>query len=182
MARDFLAIPVTSTSVERVFSRSRHICTDVRSSLQAGSARLFSQNFGSGMVCLMFLGLVGHANASVRFEFDHCPNFRIASLYNRIHTVYTVYVYVSVCIDRFVYTYTIRLEPWLCFRYFHYSWAGEGFVLATSRSNRFLASLFNPPPEASFPVFAQYTHPFTSFRLDDNFMVKPLLARITSNQ
>jgi hypothetical protein len=35
MARDFLAIPGTSVSVERLFSKSRHLCTDVRSSLQA---------------------------------------------------------------------------------------------------------------------------------------------------
>ncbi|PPR01987.1 hypothetical protein CVT24_011114 [Panaeolus cyanescens] len=35
MARDFLAIPATSTPVERVFSKSRHICSDLRSSLKA---------------------------------------------------------------------------------------------------------------------------------------------------
>jgi hypothetical protein len=35
MARDFLAIPATSVSVERVFSKSRHICSDLRSSLKA---------------------------------------------------------------------------------------------------------------------------------------------------
>ncbi|KAF5378354.1 hypothetical protein D9615_002986 [Tricholomella constricta] len=35
MARDFLAIPGTSVSVERLFSKSRHICTDLRSSLKA---------------------------------------------------------------------------------------------------------------------------------------------------
>ncbi|EIN05707.1 hypothetical protein PUNSTDRAFT_73901 [Punctularia strigosozonata HHB-11173 SS5] len=35
MARDYLAIPATSVSVERVFSKSRHICSDLRSSLQA---------------------------------------------------------------------------------------------------------------------------------------------------
>ncbi|EIN07766.1 hypothetical protein PUNSTDRAFT_70285, partial [Punctularia strigosozonata HHB-11173 SS5] len=35
MARDFLAIPATSVSVERVFSKSRHICSDLRSSLRA---------------------------------------------------------------------------------------------------------------------------------------------------
>jgi hypothetical protein len=35
MARDFLAIPGTSVSVERTFSKSRHICTDLRSSLKA---------------------------------------------------------------------------------------------------------------------------------------------------
>lgn len=35
MARDFLAIPATSVSVERLFSKSRQICTDVRSSLKA---------------------------------------------------------------------------------------------------------------------------------------------------
>jgi hypothetical protein len=34
MARDFLAIPATSVSVERTFSKSRHICTDLRSSLK----------------------------------------------------------------------------------------------------------------------------------------------------
>jgi hypothetical protein len=33
MARDFLAIPGTSASVERLFSKSRHVCTDLRSSL-----------------------------------------------------------------------------------------------------------------------------------------------------
>src|ERR1700733_395610 len=35
MARDFFAIPATSVSVERVFSKSCHICTDLRSSLKA---------------------------------------------------------------------------------------------------------------------------------------------------
>lgn len=35
MARDFLAIPATSVSVERTFSKSRRICTDLRSSLRA---------------------------------------------------------------------------------------------------------------------------------------------------
>ena len=35
MARDILAIPGTSVSVERLFSKARHLCTDVRSSLKA---------------------------------------------------------------------------------------------------------------------------------------------------
>jgi hypothetical protein len=35
MARDFLAIPGTSVSVDRLFSKSRHLCSDVRSSLKA---------------------------------------------------------------------------------------------------------------------------------------------------
>lgn len=35
MARDFLAISASSTPVERVFSKSRHICSDLRSSLKA---------------------------------------------------------------------------------------------------------------------------------------------------
>ena len=35
MARDFLAIPGTSVAVERLFSKSRHICVDTRSSLKA---------------------------------------------------------------------------------------------------------------------------------------------------
>ncbi len=35
MAHDYLAIPATSVSVERVFSKSWHICTDLRSSLKA---------------------------------------------------------------------------------------------------------------------------------------------------
>lgn len=35
MARDFLAIPATSVSVEQTFSKSRHICTDLRGSLKA---------------------------------------------------------------------------------------------------------------------------------------------------
>ncbi|KAL1939855.1 hypothetical protein VTO73DRAFT_9555 [Trametes versicolor] len=35
MARDFLAIPATSVAVERLFSKSRHLCTDVRASLRA---------------------------------------------------------------------------------------------------------------------------------------------------
>jgi hAT family C-terminal dimerisation region len=35
MARDIFAIPATSVSVERVFSISRQICTDLRSSLKA---------------------------------------------------------------------------------------------------------------------------------------------------
>ena len=34
MARDFLAIPATSVSVERVFSKSWHICNNLRSSLK----------------------------------------------------------------------------------------------------------------------------------------------------
>ena len=37
MARDFLAIMGTSVSVERLFSSSRHICQDTRSSLKADS-------------------------------------------------------------------------------------------------------------------------------------------------
>ncbi|RXW11685.1 hypothetical protein EST38_g14171 [Candolleomyces aberdarensis] len=39
MARDILAIPATSVSVERTFSKSRRICTDLRSSLQAETIR-----------------------------------------------------------------------------------------------------------------------------------------------
>lgn len=35
MARDFLAIPGASVSVERLFSASRHLCVDSRSSLKA---------------------------------------------------------------------------------------------------------------------------------------------------
>ncbi|KIO15967.1 hypothetical protein M407DRAFT_86587, partial [Tulasnella calospora MUT 4182] len=35
MAKDFLAIPASSVSVERLFSSARHLCTDARSSLQA---------------------------------------------------------------------------------------------------------------------------------------------------
>ncbi|EEB97734.1 hypothetical protein MPER_02884, partial [Moniliophthora perniciosa FA553] len=35
MARDFLAIPATSVSVERVYSQSRHICQDLWSALKA---------------------------------------------------------------------------------------------------------------------------------------------------
>ena len=35
MAHDLLAIPATSVSVERTFSKSRHICSDLRSSLKA---------------------------------------------------------------------------------------------------------------------------------------------------
>jgi hypothetical protein len=35
MSRDYLAIPATSISVERLFSTSRHLCTDVRNSLKA---------------------------------------------------------------------------------------------------------------------------------------------------
>ncbi|KIL56142.1 hypothetical protein M378DRAFT_89778 [Amanita muscaria Koide BX008] len=34
MARDYLAIPATSVAVERVFSKSRHICSNLRSSLK----------------------------------------------------------------------------------------------------------------------------------------------------
>ena len=34
MAQDFLAIPATSVSVERVFSKSRHICSSLRSSFK----------------------------------------------------------------------------------------------------------------------------------------------------
>ncbi|KAF7358612.1 Dimer-Tnp-hAT domain-containing protein [Mycena sanguinolenta] len=35
MARDFLAIPGTSVSVERLFSRSRHLCHEARGSMKA---------------------------------------------------------------------------------------------------------------------------------------------------
>ncbi|KAF5372244.1 hypothetical protein D9758_004983 [Tetrapyrgos nigripes] len=35
IARDFLAIPGASVSVERLFSKSRHMCTDLRSSMKA---------------------------------------------------------------------------------------------------------------------------------------------------
>jgi len=35
LARDYLAIPATSVSVERTFSKSRHICSDLRSSMKA---------------------------------------------------------------------------------------------------------------------------------------------------
>jgi len=37
IARDYLAIPGTSVSVERLFSSSRHLCSDLRSSLHAES-------------------------------------------------------------------------------------------------------------------------------------------------
>lgn len=37
MARDFLAIPGTSVAVEWLFSKSRHICVDTRSSLKAAT-------------------------------------------------------------------------------------------------------------------------------------------------
>ncbi|KZT32142.1 hypothetical protein SISSUDRAFT_969573, partial [Sistotremastrum suecicum HHB10207 ss-3] len=33
MARDYLAIPAASVSVERMFSASRHLCSDSRASL-----------------------------------------------------------------------------------------------------------------------------------------------------
>ena len=39
LARDFLAIPATSVSVERTFSQSRHICSDLRSSMKAETIR-----------------------------------------------------------------------------------------------------------------------------------------------
>ena len=35
MARDFLAIPGSSVSVERLFSASRHLCVDTRSAFKA---------------------------------------------------------------------------------------------------------------------------------------------------
>ncbi|KZT35519.1 hypothetical protein SISSUDRAFT_958739, partial [Sistotremastrum suecicum HHB10207 ss-3] len=34
MARDYLCIPAASVSVERMFSASRHLCSDTRSSLK----------------------------------------------------------------------------------------------------------------------------------------------------
>lgn len=40
MARDYLAIPATSISVERVFSKSRHICSDLRSSLKEDTIKM----------------------------------------------------------------------------------------------------------------------------------------------
>jgi hAT family C-terminal dimerisation region len=40
MARDYLAIPATSVSVERVFSMSRHICSDLRSSLKEDTVKM----------------------------------------------------------------------------------------------------------------------------------------------
>jgi hypothetical protein len=39
MARDYLAIPATSVSVERLFSKYRNICRDLRSSLHAETIR-----------------------------------------------------------------------------------------------------------------------------------------------
>ena len=39
MARDYLAIPGTSVSVEQTFLKSRHICTDLHSSLKAKTVR-----------------------------------------------------------------------------------------------------------------------------------------------
>lgn len=39
MARDYLAIQGSSVAVERVFSKSRHICADLRSSLKAPTIR-----------------------------------------------------------------------------------------------------------------------------------------------
>lgn len=39
MARDILPIPATSVSVERLFSKSRHLCQDLRSSLKAETIR-----------------------------------------------------------------------------------------------------------------------------------------------
>lgn len=35
MAHDFLTIPATSVSVEQTFSKSHHICSDLRGSLKA---------------------------------------------------------------------------------------------------------------------------------------------------
>ncbi|KDQ63990.1 hypothetical protein JAAARDRAFT_117154, partial [Jaapia argillacea MUCL 33604] len=35
MAQDFLAIPGTSVSIEQLFSKSQHLCTDLQSSLKA---------------------------------------------------------------------------------------------------------------------------------------------------
>ncbi|KAF5366752.1 hypothetical protein D9758_006529 [Tetrapyrgos nigripes] len=40
IARDFLAIPGTSVSVERLFSSSRHLCSDLRSSMKAETTTL----------------------------------------------------------------------------------------------------------------------------------------------
>ena len=40
MARDYLAIPATSVSVERVFSKSRHICGNLRSSLKENTIKM----------------------------------------------------------------------------------------------------------------------------------------------
>ncbi len=40
MARDYLAIPATSVSVERVFSKSRHICSSLRSSLKEETIKM----------------------------------------------------------------------------------------------------------------------------------------------
>jgi hypothetical protein len=37
MARDFLAIPGTSVSVERLFSSARHLCHESRASLHANT-------------------------------------------------------------------------------------------------------------------------------------------------
>jgi len=39
MARDYLAIPAASVAVERTFSRSHHICADLRSSRKAETIR-----------------------------------------------------------------------------------------------------------------------------------------------
>ncbi|KIL55311.1 hypothetical protein M378DRAFT_91070, partial [Amanita muscaria Koide BX008] len=40
MARDYLAIPATSVAIERVFSKSRHICGNLRSSLKENTIRM----------------------------------------------------------------------------------------------------------------------------------------------
>lgn len=40
MVWDYLAIPAMSVSVERIFSKSRHICSNLRSSLKEESIRM----------------------------------------------------------------------------------------------------------------------------------------------
>ena len=40
MARDYLTIPATSISVERVFSKSQHICSNLQSSLKENTIKM----------------------------------------------------------------------------------------------------------------------------------------------
>ena len=56
IARDFLAIPGASVSVERLFSSSRHICQDLWSSLQ-------SKTIAELLLSKKWLGVQNHYRA-----------------------------------------------------------------------------------------------------------------------
>jgi hypothetical protein len=101
MVRDFLAIPASSMSIERVFSQSCHICTDVQSSLKADtiSKALLSKIWiWSGLLSIPGQAKNLYTQNWVVFFFLLSTDKCIIFPYNCIYTVYTVYSTVTVCI------------------------------------------------------------------------------------